>query len=179
MTDQIEGVWVRTGPTPDGQQYIATVEVGQDLSIGLTRDSAPRYAAALLACCQRAEHDCAVYHQLTGLDVGEEEAITLIGELRADRPDLDRQATAPLEFAPGVSARDRRPFLIVAMYGDSIGQWELADAREHAGMVLEAVEAADLDHAYQQLLDRSPGMDPDVTRAAVADLAAHRYIPKP
>jgi hypothetical protein len=69
--DQTSGAWVTSDLTPDGQ-YVLTVSYNGDTTVCLDRAGAGRYAATVIAACQRACYDAAVIAQMTrrlGLDI--------------------------------------------------------------------------------------------------------------
>lgn len=171
-------VWVRTTPRVSAlglaAGYDVVVEATDDLARVLTPDEAAAYATALLGACARAAHDAAVVKQLTTLGIEKEAAAMVVRDLRADRPPLDDAATAPLRYAPAVSAADGRPFLEVHIEGRQVGQWEIPEAREHATAVIESVHVADLDGAYAAHLVGVIGLARDSAAAAVGGLAEHR-----
>src|SRR5262245_52634719 len=168
------GVWVTT-EDGDGGAYQLTVSFGDRHSRVLDREAAYRYAAGVLAACQRAEYDAAVIKQMTttvGVDLVA--ATKLIAVFREDRAPLDHAATAPIRLEPGVSHRTGKGFLQIAVDGDTVGQWDAADGRSHALFVLECIEVAELDTGYRKLLVGAVGIDDQRARNVVHDLANYR-----
>jgi hypothetical protein len=98
----------------------------------------------------------------------------VVRTLRADRPPLDDRATEPFVFEPGVSRRSSKGFLQIVLGGQTLGQWELADAREHVLTILEAYAVADLDSAYQRALVGVIGIEPGRAQAVIEDLVNFR-----
>lgn len=167
MTEQPESIWVKTGAAADGT-YIASIEINDDLSVPLTRDTAVRHAMAMLTASQYAQYDTAVINQLTGmLGLPLEGAVEVVGQLREDRPPLDPDDTAPLRLSPGVSMATREAFIGLWLGDQQVGQFDPASATQHAGYVLQVTIAADLDGAYHRWL-RSIDLDDDKARAVVA-----------
>ncbi|HEY9476374.1 MAG TPA: hypothetical protein VIS06_21300 [Mycobacteriales bacterium] len=171
------GIWVSSDVAADGT-YIVTVDYDDNHSRPLDRDTAVRYATTVLDACQYAEHDAAILAQLTKkLRIPVQAAAEFIAELRQDRPPLDCAALTPLGLEPGISARTRRPFLVLYLDGQPWAQWDVADGRQHAHAVLDAVPAVDLDAAYYRRLTGAMGVDPDQARQVIHDLANFRDDP--
>lgn len=169
MADQPTTLWVATEAAADGT-YIATLELGDDLSVPLDRDAAIRHAMAVLTADQYAQYDAAAIDQLTGeLDFALQDAVGLIVSMRGDRPPLDPADTAPLRLEPGVSLTTRKAFVGIWLGDRQIGQIDSAAAMQHASYVLQVTIAADLDAAYHRWL-RASGVDDNRARAVVADI---------
>jgi hypothetical protein len=167
-------VWIKTEPSLDGSTYVVTVEVSADRAIILSPESAPRYAMTILAAVARAEYDAAVYRQMSAVMPDDKRAVGgLISDLRADRPDIDLSATAPLEIRPGVN-KDAEPFLTVLIEDEPVGQWTIADANEHVLVALQVSAVADLDAGYYRVLTGIVGIEPDRARTIIDDLQHHR-----
>jgi hypothetical protein len=165
------GVWIRTTPDTFGT-YRCVVELDDDTSHPITRDTAPAYARAILQAVSAAEYDAAVIRQMTqGSGLGRESAVCLVRALRGERPPI--AWPSPLRLEPGVSAAAGEPFLAVWIHGVAVGQWTVGQAREHAAGVMEAVEVADLDGGYLRAL-RAVDVDMANARAVVGDLGNHR-----
>lgn len=170
-------VWINTEPTIDGSRYVVTLAASEDRAVTLNRKRTLDYAYALLDAVQRAEYDSAVARQLSKVDgVDEAAAMRIVGELRAARPGLQRRATEPMGFTPGVNS-EYRPFLVIEIEGEKVGQWTLPDAREHALALIEAVIAAEQDTTYYKVLRGLVGVDEPVARAMIADLGQWRDRP--
>lgn len=136
--------------------------------------SALAHAAAVLAHAQHAEYDAAVLtqlHQMLSLPI--EAAGHSIVELRDKRRVPSAADTAPLRLEPGVTAAGK-PFIAIKHHGDTVGQWDVPDARTHAMNVIEAVEAARLDTDYRNFLVKEVGIDDARASQVVHDLADHR-----
>lgn len=172
-SDEDPQVWVRSDVMPDGT-YRAVVEFDEDTTRVLTVKTATTYALAILDAVQAAEHDAAVFRQLTasGLEL-EAVGAFIAADLRPTRRPL-RPTGFPLTVTPGVSHRDHRGFLTLAIGDTKVGQWELADAREHARFVLEAVLAVDYDTSYHRALVVTVGLTDAIARASVQDIANYR-----
>lgn len=168
-----DSVWVRTEPTHDEAGYVVTIGAGDDLARTLSPDEAMTHARGVLAAVARAEYDSAVLRQmLKALKFDRDSAVKVLGDLRADRPPLDPGMTAPIALEPGVNA-ELEPFLALSIKGERVGQWTMADAREHAFFVLTSVAVADHDTGYLQVL-LAIGLDRSTALNVVADLAEHR-----
>lgn len=168
----INTILVQSDVLPDGS-YVLAIHYGQDQSRVLTRAAALRYAAAVHAAATRAEHDAAVVAQLTETGLPRHALAGALIDLRNQRPPLNGKATGPLELNPCVSATHGHGFLEVRIAGRLTGQWTPGDARDHAGNVLDALEAVDLDTAYRRYLIKDIGVDPTTAAAAVGDLGNH------
>lgn len=167
-----EGLWVRSDVMPDGT-YVVTVSFDADHVWVLDRAGALRYAVACVAAAQRAEYDAAVFRLTTErLDLDHRTGAAALLSLRLDRPPPDDDATRPLTFAPGVTARGK-PFLTILLDGEPAGQLDPPALRSHAMNVLEAPAAADLDAGFLRFL-LSSGLDEPTARAAVGDIANWR-----
>jgi hypothetical protein len=167
-----EGLWIATQPATNGT-YAAALEIGQDLSVPLTRDGSVRYALAVLDAAQRAEYDAAIAAQYAdGIGADEIQTISTLATLRKIRQPLDHDATAPLTFVPGVDTA-REPFIAIHLDGRQIGQFTPADAVEHATYILQGPVAAALDAAYHRWLREVLDLDDTKARAMVGDL--HRW----
>jgi hypothetical protein len=162
-------LWVTTEAAADGT-YIPSIEISDDQSVPLTRDTAIRHAMAVLTASQYAQYDAAVIRQLTDkLDMPLDMAAEAVVSLRADRPPLDEADTAPLVLSPGVSGTSREAFVGVWLGNRQVGQFDAESAAQHANYVLQVTIAADLDGAYHRWL-RTAGIDDNRARAVVADL---------
>lgn len=172
MSDE-QSVWIKTEPSVDGSTYIVTVEIDDDKAIRLDPHSAPNYALAILQAIARAEYDAAVFTQLGHLIPDVQTVMRLVVDLRKDRPEIDTSATKPLEIEPGVNSK-AEPFLAVLIDGKKVGQWTMADAREHVLSALETTVVADLDAGYYRALTGLVGLDQGRARQVVSDLRKHR-----
>jgi len=171
MADEQGGVWIRTVPDMEGI-YRPVVELDDDTSHPIDDVTAVAYARAILVAVAYAEYDAAVIRQMTTV-CNQEAAVDLVRRMRGDRPLL--VWPAPLELEPGVSARTGEAFLAVSLHGLRVGQWDMAQAREHALGVLEAVEVAPLDSAYLRAL-RAIDVEEGRARVVVDDLARYRML---
>ncbi|MGH3813433.1 MAG: hypothetical protein ACRDUV_13425, partial [Pseudonocardiaceae bacterium] len=172
-----DSVWIKSEPTVDGTAYVVTLEASDDVAVTLTPERALRYAWGVLDAAHRASYDAAVLAQLTSVgrqQLSVETVAQMVIDMREDRPPLDEAATAPLRFEPGVSQAKQHPFLGIYLNGERLGQWAVADAREHAMAVLEAVVVADLDGGYYRALTGLVGLEEPRARNVVADIANHR-----
>lgn len=178
-------VWVESGVAPDGT-YVVELHAGGDWSTILDRDRAIAYAAAVHDIAARAEYDAAVYRQLTAKGVHPAQVTAfVVDDLRPERPPAEYAiaVTAPLAFTPGVSA-DNGPFVLVHLHLPGpptgtpdalISQWTPAEARTHAGHVLDTLAVVDLDAGYRRLLVGVMGLDDPTARAVIGNLGEHRH----
>lgn len=162
-------LWVKSEVMPDGS-YGVGFSVGPDRSWALSRTQATEYAVACYGRATEAEHDAAVFKLLTHLGVPERSAAeALVKDLRPDRPD-DHTPTLPLRFTVAIG-RKIGPFLKMELDGREVGELTTGDLREHAAAVLNVISAADLDAAFLRALTTRIGLDEDLARAVVGDLA--------
>lgn len=173
MSDEHGGsFWIRTEPTIDGSAFVVTLSISEDYAVTLTPARANAYAGTLLAAAADAEYDAAILAQMTGkLALTDETAGQLIVDLRKERTS---RIAAGLTFVPGVSQRERHPFIRIEKDGEGLGQLEVPAARRHALHVLEAVPVADLDAAYLKILRGMVGLDEPRAREVVQDIINHR-----
>lgn len=176
MTDTEEqAVWVRTELTGLGTGYSVTVSIGADQSRVLNPTEAREYAETLLRAAAYAEYDATVFRQMSDhTGIGRRLAAGIVVDLRKDRVELDHEAMAPLRVEPGVN-QNGDGFLSLFVDGEQIGQWTVADARQHAEHVLSTVVGADLDSAYHRVLMGTIGLGRDRASQIVADL--QNYVP--
>lgn len=166
--DVIGSVWLRTEPDIDGT-YRLSLEMTEDESVFLDRQTALAHGSYVLAITGAAEFDAKVYRQLAELTGDPKSAAQVIGDLRADRA-LPEPPTR-LVLTPGVNSAGR-PFLTVSLAGSPpFGQWELADAREHARAAIEAVHVADYDSGYLRALTGLVGLDQRTARNVIDALS--------
>lgn len=170
----VEGVELAVAsvsPGP-GAPYVVRFTFG-GMAWTLTTEQAVTHAAAVMAAAHRADHDAAVVRQMLAVGLAESEVGELVRELRGDRRPLELD---PLDLRLGVSNDGQlRPFLQVVLAGDPVGQWDVADALTHAGIVLGMAETVRLDSALSDLLVLN-GLDPAKATAAVADLKQFRTV---
>lgn len=167
-------VWMRTEPTLDGTGYMVVIEIDDDHALTLDREQANAYSYAILEAVARAEYDAAVFNQISKrMSDKEGYASQLVVDLRKDRPDIDFSVMEPMSFTPGVNQRGK-PFLLINMAGEPVGQWDLKDARLHALMVLESIVVADLDAGYRRALLGIIGLEGHVATSVVDDLRNYR-----
>lgn len=172
MSDKPDtAIWVISDVAPDGT-YVTTVHATDDVAFTLTPAETMAYAAAVMGVCARAEYDAAVVAQLlaTGMDVCL--AVSVVIDLRAERPPV--AFATPLSFEPFVIGPTREPQLYVLVNGERYSQWTPADAVQHVMQVLEVAAGVDLDAAYRRYLVGPIAMDDKLARALVGALANHR-----
>jgi hypothetical protein len=166
-------LWVQSDVAPDGT-YVLGLHYGDDHAWVLTRDEAIQHAVAILTQAERAEYDAAVLgllHGKLGLPL-EDAAMFVANDIRPDRPPVEEPG--PVKLTPGVSQRNLHGFLTLHLDGNPIGQWEIADARQHAMYVLQGIAAVDNDAALYRLLIGAIGLDEGRARAVVEDIANYR-----
>ncbi len=147
--DQAEQILtVQSDRTFDGV-YIPTVLVDDRIIVTLDRERAVRYAAAWADAIARAEFDAAVFAQLTGIGIPEQDAVaTVVYDLRPDRPPLDAEATAPVRLEPILSARTRRGQVAAYIGDEHVIQLDAPSVYVHVAKVLAVAATCDLDAAY-------------------------------
>lgn len=174
--DNEPSIWVRTAPDINGT-YRVSLELTDDIAEFLDPATALQHAEYTLTQACRAEFDAKVFKQLDSLlpprpgsRTGDRKAMIalVIRELR----ELRTEPIAPtrLSLHAGVNTKGE-PFLTLRFDDESVGQWELDDARSHAGGVIEAVHAADLDNQYLQVLMKSVELDENTARKVIGNLA--------
>lgn len=177
MNDEDEGLWVRSEVMPNGTYGVA-LNVGPDRSWVLNRDRVLAYAVSCFARATETEHDAAVFSALTSLRLDDETVSQVITrDLRPDRPD-EHEDTKPLRFtiALGRSRSTRKIVPLLQMHLDGMGeagQLTPADLRDHAGGVLKALRAADLDAALHRVLIGTVGVPDHTARGLIGSLAEH------
>lgn len=164
-------VWIKTEPTIDGNSYMVTLDASDDVSVSLTPTEALSHAQGVLAAARRAAYDAAVMRQLTSkVGIDDRSAMEFVMSMRDDRPPLAKDATAPLWLEPGVTPPPEfRPFLVLSINGEKVGQWDVDQAEQHAAWVLAMTGNADLDSGYFRAL-RTIGIGEDRARNVVDDL---------
>lgn len=173
--DKDDSLWVQSGVAASGA-YVVEFHV-TDRAWVRTPEEATRHALAVLRQAEIAAHDAAVIRQLVTLGIDLQMAATVVAnDLRPDRPEVDPSDTAPLGVAPGVAGEDTRPFLIISLDGERMGQWTVTDARQHALSVLEIITVADLDAAYKRVLMGQIRLEDWRAAAVVDDLATYRHV---
>lgn len=155
--------------TPEGR-YGIVLSRG-DAMRWLSREEVLLHCAATIAAAVAAEHDAAVFKQLTGpLELPVDHAAETLNDLRKRRPPADAQALQPIGLEPGVTTQGK-PFLVVSVGGHKIGQWTPGDARNHAMACLELAAAVPLDNAYFDFMTDDHVMPHQVARNVIGDLA--------
>lgn len=155
--------------TPEGRYGIVIAR--GETERWLTYDEVLLHCTATIRAAVSAEHDAAVFKQLTGpLKLPLTHAGETVNDLRKRRPPVDAQALQPLGLTPQVTAAGK-PYLLVKMGGHTVGQWSPADARQHALACLELAAAVALDNNYYDFMTGADGVMPEnVARNVVADL---------
>lgn len=157
---------------PDGRYGIVLAR--GDTQRWLTYEQVLLHCTATIRAAVCAEHDAAVFKQLTGpLELPLTHAGQTVQDLRDRRPPVDAQALQPLGLEPGVTVKGK-PYLVVSMGGRKVGQWSPADARQHAMACLELAAAVSLDNNYFDFMTGGDGVMPEnVARNVVGDLAEY------
>lgn len=157
--------------TPDGR-YGIVLSWG-DTVRWLSHEDVLLHCTETVRAAVCAEHDAAVFKQLTGkLELPATHAGETLQDLRDRRPPADAQALQPLGLEPGVTL-DGKPFLVVSVGGRKVGQWTPADARNHAMACLELAAAVPLDNAYFDFMTGDGVMPQHVGRNVVGDLGQY------
>lgn len=172
-------VWIKTAPDLDGV-YRPVLEFDEDTSHPLDQKSAMEYAYEVLRAVAIAEYEAAIYAQLSQVmqpHLGDSEELkqtiaAVLDDLRKDR--APATWSTPLQLRPGVSAFSGEAFLHVEIKGKLVGQWSMADARDHALGVVESVHIAELDSGYWRALRSLINIEDDRARNVVQDLVNHR-----
>lgn len=157
---------------PDGT-YAVTVSFGPDSAVTLDQEGAVAYAAAVLEAGHAAEHDALILAELQHVGTPDRAALEVVAQVRARRGDTKATGT-DLVLVPGISSRTRKGFVTIKLGGKPIGQWDLADVRDHASAVLDASAVARLDSAYYTVLRETVQVDEPTARAMVGDLGRFR-----
>lgn len=157
---------------PDGRYGIVLAR--GDTQRWLTYEQVLLHCTATIRAAVYAEHDAAVFKQLTGtLELPLTHAGETVNDLRKRRPPVDAQALQPLGLEPSVTVKGK-PFLVVKVAGHTVGQWSPADARQHAMACLELAAAVTLDNNYFDFMTDGDGAIPEnAARNMVGDLTQH------
>lgn len=135
---------------PDGR-YGIVLSHGETVR-WLSREDVMLHCQTVVEATVRAEHDAAIFKQLHHtVGMAAELAGEVLVRVRARRTPLDAQALQPLGLEPGVTLAGK-PFLVLSVGGRKVGQWESADARNHALACLELAAAVDADNLYRDVL---------------------------
>jgi hypothetical protein len=175
VTDE-GAVWITSDLLPDGT-YAPAIIFDADTSVALTEANAVTYALSILEAAQAADYDAAVLRQLAPLVGAKIAAVTIARDIRPNRR-RTRPSGTPLELRPGVSQATGEAFLKVEIRGKIVGQWSVADAREHALRILDAAIVADFDGAYYRTLIGAIEIPESTARTVVDDLRKHRDPPQ-
>lgn len=174
MTSSDPDLILQSGKLPDGTYQIMLTRGKECWPIA--RDQVNDYVAGVLAVASWADHDAAVVRQLIA-NGGDQ---TLVAHVILALRDLRRPApgdTRPLELAGGVSSDGEcRPFLVVSLAGERVGQWTPVDAQRHCVAVLGLLATVDLDDAYHEFLTTEMGLEPERAQAVVNGLQRFRTM---
>jgi hypothetical protein len=167
-------IWIRSEPDAEGIYHLL-LEVGPDDVVPLDVPLAYRWAGDVMRAVVAAEYDAAVFRQLCDMGIPRVESGRLVFDLRAERSPSVRMSSLPqMTLMAGVSDRTGEPFLLLAWEGETIGQWTVDLAREHALAVIEAAEVAALDGAYARLLIGQCGFPRDDALMMITGLGSYR-----
>lgn len=159
--------------------YVPTIALDDRHILTLDRQRALRYVASWADAIARAEFDAAVFAQLTGIGVSEQDAMeVIVRDLRPDRPPLDSEGTAPLRLEPVLSVRTKRGQVAAYLGDEHVFQLDAPAVYRHIGTVLPVVMTCDLDGAYRRwAIGR---LEEPVWRAEamVADLGSRWRLPE-
>lgn len=173
--DHVSGtVWVETVLDP-GEPFRIKVHLDQR-SWTLGREGAVRHALAVLQAAHYADYDSATLQLLVKAGVSAEAAGALIvDDLRPDRERLDHEGLAPLGLEVGVTPSGR-PFIMILLDDQPVGQWDVEGAVKHAQTVLGAMFAAGLDAALYQAMVTQVGLEAARARNVVRGLGEYRQL---
>lgn len=176
-TSDEDAIWVRTEPTPDGTDYMVTIDIDEDRAFSLTEDEAKRYTFLLMEVLARTQYDAAVFGQVKAMvnNKGGDPlpaAAQTVGDLRDRRPPIDFSGYM-MWFEGGVNV-EGEPFIRLETPTGPIGQWTIAEARGHISGILDAVPTARLDQSYLVTLQEVVGVTEQIARNVVEDLANYR-----
>ncbi len=167
-------VWVESVLDP-GEPFRIKLHLNQR-TWTLGRAGAVRYALAVLQAAHYADYDAATLALLVKTGVSVDAAGRLITEdLQPDREKLDSEGLDPLGLEIGVTPGGK-PFIMILLDGQPVGQWDVKDAVEHAETVLGSMFTAGLDGALYQAMVAQVGLDAGRARNVVRSLGEHRQL---
>lgn len=170
-TEEPTRITVATELDPISGVYYPVVQFGPDVIRPLNRQEARDYVTGLAVTLAYAEYDAAVLAQMSDVMSGDLQAAGyMVAELRANRPEVDRAATAPFVFLPIVSHRTRKPMVSVVLNGTELGMWAPDDVQHHMLAILSGPIHADLDQHYARCLVGQMGIEEPRARNVVMDL---------
>lgn len=171
MSNDEDTLFVRTTPTLDGTDYIAVLELGDDHSVELSDELSQRLARHIEEACVRAEFDSKVFRQMsTIIELSPRQCAETILELREKRPFMDVDGL-PFIMVPNVT-QDGRPFLLLQIDHEAIGQIELSEAYQLASHISSACSWARRDQEYYLYLTTTIGTEESIARNAIHGLSA-------
>ncbi len=187
------GIMVRTS-VDDDEIYHVVLELSPDEAISLTPAAAWDWIRYVMGIATAAAYDAAALSQMRALAMDPSAAGMLVQSARKQRSTVAMKspiaslrmepcvringgeaALAPL--ADGVLPDALEGFVAIHHQGIRIGQWEIADACQHAFGVLTALEIAVLDTTYSHVLRDSVGLRSGIARGVVADIGKHLDLP--
>lgn len=182
MTEEPRTITIQSDVLSDGR-YGIVISEGMDIVRAMSAQSAYKHAQEVLKAAQRAKYDAAIFLQLTHkFSLPPVDAGHIVADIRKKRRPLDEKALSPIGLEPGATI-EGKPFLIVSVRGEAVGQWTPRDARGHALVALELAEVVSLDTAYYNYLRNDQanhlrsdwGLDETTARSIVGDIMNYRY----
>ena len=157
--------------TDTGRHQI-TVTLGEDRAWTLDQDRVQHYARGCVKAATQSEQLSLIYHAMTAAGVPEPAALDLVvTELVLSQAAADRAATAPLVLLAAVqTTATMTPRVQLELDGQRIGIVTPAQLRAHAGHVLTAAAAAELQGRIYQVLTTVVGLDASTAATMIANL---------
>jgi len=157
----------------DTGRYQITVTLGEDRAWTLEQDRVQHYARGCVKAATQSEQLSLIYHAMTAAGVPEPAVLDLVvTELVLPQAAADRAATAPLVVLAAVqtTATTMTPRVELELDGQRIGIVTPAQLRAHAGHVLTAAAAAELQGSFYQVLTTVVGLDAPTAATMIANL---------
>lgn len=170
--DQTEGIWISSEPCDDGS-YVATVSVDGDRIWALSPFKLRRYAAGALRAVAEAEYEAAIFVQLRDAGAPADSVFAAIAAFRHLRPANAAAKESSLRYEPGLTAAGK-PFLLVIVDDQAVGQLTPELLRRHAAFAYEAEAVGDLDATYRKILREVVELSEEEALEAVSDLSSFR-----
>lgn len=177
MPEKEYKIWAMSDLQPDGV-YMVTISFSDDDAFTLNDDQAFLYASAIIEIANIAEYEAAILAQLKkATKMKETEAAEFIAKYFRPKRSIPVTGT-PVSLVPGISRQTKKAFLIIRYGNKDIGQWDYADAMDHAHAVLDIIFVARLDNIYHHVMKTQVGVDDGRARVIIADLAKYHSIMK-
>ena len=169
-------LWVKSAPDSVGQYLLyLEYEYSEDaesqekrLPIPLDKAGALKWAQEVMSAVARAEYDAALVAQYTAMNTPLDDIASVVRDVRADRAPLSC-LPPDIELDPSVTATGQ-PYLSLRSGGKVIGEWTMADGRQHVLDMMEAVVVTELDGQYLGYRTETVGLDGTLARNVVAGL---------